>query len=148
MRYGIIIAVLTLCVIVGCNKGTHHSVPEDLIYIDKDTVPEWTLPQEELDNAGIRFVGPGISLIYANGGIIVEHSKDPFRSVKIVELASGNVVTMTSSGVKDEELLTVNVTVNGEEINVKSAKIVNRNRAGAWIDILTPAHEHYLLVIE
>lgn len=148
MKYGIIIAVLSLCVIAGCNKGTRHSVPEDLIYIDKDTVPEWTLPQEELEDTRVRLTGPGISMIYSDGGIIVEQSKEKYRSVRMVELASGHTFTMTSAGVKDDELLTVKVSINGNDTDVKSATIVHKSKAGVWIDLLTPAHEHYLLVIE
>lgn len=142
-----LIAVIMLCIIVGCSHGTHHSVPEDIIYINKDTVPEWQLPPEEIADDRVRFTGHDISLIYEEGGIIVEQSKDHYRSIKYVELASGCVVTLTSYGRRDDELQLVTLTINGREIEVKSAIIVNENRAAIWIDVLTAANKHYLLVM-
>lgn len=138
---------MILAVLAGCSKGTHHSVPDDLIYIDKDTVAEWQLPQAEMDDSRVRFTGPDVNIIYDDGGVIVEQSREKYRSIKMVELASGHVVILNSDGMKDDELQGARMTLDGQPVEVEHARVVHKNGAGVWIDVLTPARKRYLLVM-
>lgn len=136
-----------LVVLAGCRKSTHHSVPDDLIYIDKDTVAEWQLSQAEMDDSRVRFTGPDVNIIYDDGGVIVEQSREKYRSIKMVELASGHIVILNSDGMKDDELQGARMTLNGQPVEVEHARVVHKNGAGVWIDVLTPARKRYLLVM-